>query len=1050
MPESAFDRRIVSVLFADIVGFTPLSESLDPEDVATVQDAYFAATRDTITRYGGALEKFIGDAAMAVFGTPRARDDDAERAVRAGLALLGAIEQINARLGFEPATLQLRVGVNTGEVVHATAGPDAGRVTGDTVNTAARFQAAARPGSVLIGELTALSVAETIETRSVGSLDLKGKAEPLRAWEALGARSRPSREEALGVLTAPILGRDAELARLRAAGTGLTLIVAPPGVGKSRLLAELAATAEATVLRARVRPHGTAPYEAVAQLFEAAGGDLAAALADAGVPPARAAVVVEEVRRLADPSSAVPETGAGDLAGQRDARFDAWVTALDALAGGPSAWLVEDVHWADGDLLAFLEHAGKKAPSAHGRVVVATARPSLLESSPAWCASAERLDLDPLQATDAEALIRALVGDALPASLVATVIERSDGTPLFIEELLRTWVSVGTLVHDEGRWQLAVEPDEVVLPPTVQAIYAAQLDDLPPDARLLARRGTVAGRRVPVAAFAPLEVAGREGLEALRRRAFLEGPVEDAITGEEWAYRHALLRDAGYASLARAERARLHAAMGRWLAATAGDRADDVAEAVAEHHAMALEALPALGTVGTLDRATLAGDAAAWYERAADASLRLSALDAARRLLSRSIELTDDAAPLDRARRRLRLGEVLAASADLDAGIADMVAAREALAADLPASAVEYERATYALGRAYMQQIRFPEAQSVTQQGIDALGGSSTDPALARLHALHAWSLAANGQPEGVIGEADAALAAAAGGDPVRELEVLEHRTSARDEVDAASASDWEQLEARALALGRWQQAVVAARVRGVLLADADPREALPLLDSAAELAAAHGLTEQGGWCDYSRTEVLWVLGEWDDALLVGLRAVEIAERYAYERLAFRTWMVLLQIAAARGDARAVERFDRWWAGAAGHFPPNPSPYGQLLHGAVPVWRSQARQEPVSAPPDTLVEAFVPIGNPHFLGAVLTVLRAWLDRGRSDLAATGAARLVEYASDPDASVLMQASAAIADAWVSGSKAAADRAAELATTLPAPRWLPANARAPSAP
>src|ERR671911_1097525 len=211
---AAVERRIVTVMFADLVGFTPLSEALDAEDVATVQDAYFASVRETVQRYGGVLEKFIGDAAMAVFGAPRTRDDDAERAVRAGLALIGALEQLEARLGMAPQTLQLRVGVNTGEVVHATSGPDEGRVTGDTVNTAARLQAAARPGTVLIGELTALTVAETIETEQIGSVELKGKAEPVRAWEASGARSQPSREDALGALKAPMLGRDAELGTL--------------------------------------------------------------------------------------------------------------------------------------------------------------------------------------------------------------------------------------------------------------------------------------------------------------------------------------------------------------------------------------------------------------------------------------------------------------------------------------------------------------------------------------------------------------------------------------------------------------------------------------------------------------------------------------------------------------------------------------------------------------------------------------------------------------------------------------------------------------------
>ncbi len=192
------ERRILSVLFADLVGFTPLSERLDAEDVAAIQDAYFAAARETIGRYGGVVEKFIGDAVMAVFGVPSGRDDDAERAVRAGLALIGAVEQLGARIGLDPGELQLRVGVNTGEVVYAAAGSDAGRVTGDTVNTAARLQSAATPGTVLLGELTALAAAEAIETQSVPPLELKGKAEPVRAAQAVGPRPQPSREEALG------------------------------------------------------------------------------------------------------------------------------------------------------------------------------------------------------------------------------------------------------------------------------------------------------------------------------------------------------------------------------------------------------------------------------------------------------------------------------------------------------------------------------------------------------------------------------------------------------------------------------------------------------------------------------------------------------------------------------------------------------------------------------------------------------------------------------------------------------------------------------------
>jgi class 3 adenylate cyclase/tetratricopeptide (TPR) repeat protein len=1041
------DRRIVSVLFADVVGFTPLSERLDPEDVATIQDAYFSATRDTIQRHGGVVEKFIGDAVMAVFGAPRARDDDAERAVHAGLALLAAIEQIGARLGMEVGTLQLRVGVNTGEVVHATTGPDAGRVTGDTVNTAARLQTAARPGSVLIGELTALTVAEAIETRSLGPIELKGKQGGVPVWEAIGIREQPSREAALGALHAPMLGRDAELAQLVGAlarvvegrTAGRVVIVAPPGVGKSRLLAEFSAVAETRVLRARVRPQGTAPYETVAQLFAALPGHLPAALAQAKVPPSRAEVIEGEVAKLLKPAG--PEGAPiGDLAAERDARFEAWVTALDALAGGASAWLVEDVHWAGGDLLAFLAFAAG-APSRYGRLVVTTARPSLLASAPEWCAVAGRIDLVPLRVDDAAALIRSLVGDALPDELVRAVVERSDGTPLFIEELLRTWAGVGVLIRDGDEWRLAARPDAVPLPQTVQAIYAAQLDDLPPDARLVARRGAVAGRRLPVGAMASLELGEqRDGLEALRRRAFVTGPVEDPITGDGYAYRHALLRDAGYASLARAERARLHVAMAGWLTAVAGERADVVAEAIAEHYANAVDSLPALAP-DLPERDTLATQAAAWYERAADAALRLSAVDAAQRLLRRSLELSGQDPPRDVAARRLRLGEVLASSAELDLGIDEIEAAREVFAGD-PGTLAEYERATYALGLAYMQQIRFPEATAVTAAGIEHLAASRAEASTPRLHALHAWSLAANGQPDGVAMEADAALAAARElGDPARELDVMTHWCATRDELDLATDDDWELLEQRALALGRWGQVALAGRVRAMGRAFTDPRGALPLFDASIEVAAAHGLTEQVGWGEYGRCETLWVLGEVEAAIEAGERVLEIAERNAYQRLAFRTYMILLPMAALRGDAATAARWDRWWADAESHFPPNPSPYGRMLRGAYLVWLAQAAGNAAPVPSEDLVEAAIPMINPHFLAAIETVTRAWLDAGLREpaerIAAVVAANVAEHA---DASALMHASAALIEAWVTGSHDAAERSAELAASVPAPWWV----------
>ncbi|MDQ1615800.1 MAG: hypothetical protein QOJ60_1739, partial [Actinomycetota bacterium] len=840
------DRRIVSVLFADVVGFTPLSERLDPEDVATIQDAYFAAARDVMSRYGGVVEKFIGDAVMAVFGAPRARDDDAERAVRAGLALISAVERIGVRLGLEADELHLRVGVNTGEVVHASGGPDSGRVTGDTVNTAARLQAAAAPGAVLLGELTALTVAETIDTVALDPVVLKGKAEPVRVSQATGVRLQPSREAALGSLRAPTLGREVELRRLAEAmeesaahsSAVRWLIVAPPGVGKTRLLDELASTADVLTLRARVRPHAGSPYDPVGQLFADLGGDVRAAMAATGTLDARAAVVAAEVARLGAPEQGDAVVGA-DLGTEREQRFAAWLEALDILSGGPSTWLVEDVHWAGRDLLAFLEYAGR-TPSPTGRLVVTTARPGLLETELAWCEGAHRLDLPHLPPAAASDLVRALVGDALPDDLLDQVVEHSDGTPLFIEELLRAWANVGILEHDESGWQLTFRPDAVHLPPTVQAIYAAQLDDLPPDARLVARRGSVAGRRIPLGALSALHLLeSRTGVDALRRRAFLGGPLDDNVVGVSFAYRHALLRDAGYASLARGERSRLHVAMAGWLAEVARDRVGLVAEAMAEHFALALESLPALGAPDLPTPIALAGEAASWYDVAADAALRLSAVDAAERCLRHAIELTATADERGRARRRMRLGEVLAASAELDVGIEELEAAKGVFESN-PDAVTDYERTCYALARAYIQQIRFPEAAAVTAGALERLAGAVEPVRLARLHALHAWSMAANGVTAGVTEEADAALELVrAGDDREAEVDVLEHWCAAHDEVGDASDDGWALLEERASAIGRWPQVVVAARVRATGLAWREPRSALPELDRVGLVAEA-------------------------------------------------------------------------------------------------------------------------------------------------------------------------------------------------------------------
>jgi class 3 adenylate cyclase/tetratricopeptide (TPR) repeat protein len=1024
--ERAVERRIVTVLFADLVGFTSLSERLDPEDVASVQDAYFATVREVIGRYGGTLEKFIGDAAMAVFGAPVARDDDAERAVRAGLALTGAIEQVAAQVGLEESDLRLRVGVNTGEVVHAEAGPDAGRVTGDTVNTTARFQTAAAPGQVLVGETTALSVADAIELEDTGRLDLKGKAEPVRAWAAVGVLPSRSRDQAMGGLRAPMLGRDRELAWLqegfRRAGAGRSerrLVVAPPGVGKSRLLSEFGSACEAAgapVWRVRLRPDVVSPFEPVAQLLAAAlagaglttgaasseeAGELVRSrMAEAGATPARATVVAEETLAVIRPTTG--EQAAAD----REARFASWLEALDALAGRVSAvWLFEDVHWAGGDLLAFLDGAsGPDGESA--RLVVCTSRPSLLERHPAWCAQNEDagrflLDLPPLSPVGATDLVTHLVGEALPASLVEAIAERSDGNPLFIEELLRTWISVGTLAPAGGTWRLTADAAEVPLPPTVQAIYAAQIDDLPSGARRVARRASVAGRRFPIAALAPLGIEdGRAAIEPLRTRALVTGPLSDPTAGPSYAYRHALLRDAGYATLARAERARLHARLARWLEGAAGDRAADLAEQIARHYAAAVESAPALAREVDqgLNKDEAVRLAASWFERAGQAALGVAAHDAARTLFRRALDLTPEPSRLDRARRWERLGDATAFAADMDEGGRALRQAVDLYRDEMTDAAISvearatartgYARALSSLGMVWNQQLRFEDASALADEGLRTIG-EAPDLETARLLYLRAWSAFMFAIPPGIREDLERVLSLARQhGDSALELEATHQLYHLLVEEGRVGLEEMLQHDREVIHLardlGNWQRVVHTTWMQGLNQSEERAEEAWPLFDDATEIAEAHGLSEELAWIDYARAEAGLVAGNWGRAWEASRRGIDLAERHAYHRAEVRTWFVLTPMALARARHDVLEHADRWFAEHQSIFPP--SPYGKFMHGAVDLRLTASGLRSRTGP--VLDDVIAVWDETQGWGAVWdaaeTIADAWLHRGELD------------------------------------------------------------------
>ncbi|WP_225753505.1 adenylate/guanylate cyclase domain-containing protein [Actinotalea sp. Marseille-Q4924] len=726
------DRRVVTVLFADLADFTGLSERLDPEDVARVQEAYFSLAEQAVAAEGGLVEKFIGDAVMATFGTTRAADDDALRAVRAGRGLVEAVDRLGQELGMAGA-LSVRVGVDTGVVVVTRLG--AGwRVTGDTVNTAARLQAGAEPGQVLVGPHTALAVEDDVELVPAGERHLKGKAAPVPTWLAGADRQGAHRQDGrrLGShrhglrrhgLTAPLLGREDEMARLLdllepaggdpAGDARAALVLAPPGTGKTRLVTELAER-----LQAQGRPCwtvrvGLAPgrgYDVVADLLLAAwtasratGGadhpDDAARVADAFTAalteedPAHARRVAELVRAVVDgdPLDATP----AEL-------YEAWTSALDA-AAPHAVWVVEDLHLAGADLKAFLHHALEHPAVGSRRRVVLTARPGPLGADAlAGSPHVAVLALEPLAAQAARELVVAYLGPGvLPEGLLDAVVVASGGNPLFVEELVRSWIQTGLLRRtDPGGWRFTGDAAGApALPTTVQAIYQGQLDALPDPVRAVVEHGSVPGTTFPVGALPALGVAdATRPLDELTRVGLLVGPHEHAVGAASYTYRHALLRDTAYGSIGRHRRAELHVRFARWIQGLPTALGTELA---GTHLALAHDVLPA--TSAGLDDGTtavdLARDAAALLASAAAASM-VSAPQRAASLLAHALALPAGTGA-ERLTRRLDLAEALRRSGDLALALEAFGAgAEQALARDddagLVTAAVGYEETIFA------------------------------------------------------------------------------------------------------------------------------------------------------------------------------------------------------------------------------------------------------------------------------------------------------------------------------------------------------------------
>jgi class 3 adenylate cyclase len=641
--ETRKERKVVSCLFADLVGFTARAESLDPEDVEAILRPYHERLRSELERRGGTVEKFIGDAVMALFGAPTAHEDDPERAVRAALAIRDWAR--------DEGELEVRIGITTGEaLVSLGARPEAGEgmASGDVVNTASRLQSAAATNGILVDDTTYRATQGVIDYAECEPVEAKGKAEPVAVWEPREARSRFGAE--IGAPETPLVGRERERELLASAldrarddrSVQLVTVVGVPGIGKSRLVAELFQIISdnpelVTWRQGRSLPYGEGvTYWALGEMVKNQAGILETDTSEQAAEKLHA----EVARLFADEAEARSvEVRLGLLVGlegkveepedKRAENFYAWRRFFEELADRRPAVLVfEDLHWADNDLLDFVDHLVDWATDVP-MLCVCTARPELLERRPTWGGgkpNASTISLSPLSDEETARLIGVLLERALlPAEQQAELLARAGGNPLYAEQFARMSAERGG-------------GGELLLPETVQGIIAARLDGLEPEEKALLQDAAVIGKVFWAGAVAQMDGRERatieEMLHGLARKEFVRRQRRPSVEGEsEYAFLHLLVRDVAYGQIPRAARSEKHRAVAEWMSALG--REEEHSEVLAHHYLQAIEYGRAAGGTDP----SLEEQARHALRNAGDRALALNAFAAAVRFYRGALEL---------------------------------------------------------------------------------------------------------------------------------------------------------------------------------------------------------------------------------------------------------------------------------------------------------------------------------------------------------------------------------------------------------------------------
>jgi class 3 adenylate cyclase/tetratricopeptide (TPR) repeat protein len=661
-PMAQAERRLVSVLFGDLVGFTPLSENRDPEEVRELLSRYFDTARRVVERYGGTIEKFIGDAVMAVWGTPVAREDDPERAVRAGLELVGVVAALGEEVG--APSLAMRVGVVTGEAAVTVGAEGQGMVAGDLVNTASRVQSVADSGTVLVGERTRRASEAAIAYEDAGEHALKGKTEPVPLWQAVRVIASRRGEGRASGLEAPFVGRDGELrlvkdlfhATAEEQRARLVSIVGIAGIGKTRLSAEFERYLDGLVddvywHRGRCLAYGDGvAYWALAEMVrmragisEQEGPEAAAAKLRASL---EAYVPDEEERAWVEPRLAQLLGAAEQESFARDDLFAAWRLFFERLTDhGPTVLVFEDLQWADPALLDFVDYLLDWSRG-HALFVLALSRPELAEKHPRWSASKRdftSLTLEPLSDAAMDALLAGLV-PGLPDELRTRISERAEGVPLYAVETVRMLLDRGLVRREGDRYLGAEEVGSLEVPETLHALIAARLDDLQPVERRVIDDAAVLGKTFTMPGLAALTGLSEEelgpALASLVRKDLLT-VQSDPRSPERgnYGFLQALVQRIAHDTLSRKEQKARHLAAARHLEQNWGAEEAEIVEVIASHYLDAYRADPAASDAGEIR--TAAREALA---RAGRRAASLAANEQAQRYFEEAAQLADEAA----------------------------------------------------------------------------------------------------------------------------------------------------------------------------------------------------------------------------------------------------------------------------------------------------------------------------------------------------------------------------------------------------------------------